>query len=73
MFCKPGFAIVAVNKTVHRFISSVDLNLDKTRLVTSALFTKEKAFVLVTLSLHFFVVPVSSFLPHPLFLELVSL
>lgn len=73
MFSEPGFAIVAINETVHRLVCSVDLHLDEACLVASALLALEQAFVFWALRLDFFVVPVSAFLPHAHLLKLLPL
>jgi hypothetical protein len=72
MFCKPGLAIVAVDEAVHGLVSPVNLDLDKTSLVTSTFFAHKEPFVLISLGFYFLVVPVGTFLPHSVCFKLFS-
>jgi hypothetical protein len=72
MLRKPGFAIVAKDEAMHRLVGSVDLDLDKARLVAATLLAQEEALELVALHLYLLVLPVSPLIPHASHLDLVS-
>jgi hypothetical protein len=73
MLCEPGLTIVAVDEAVHGLVCPINLDLDESSLVTATLLAQEESLVLVALGFDLLVVPICPFLPHSIFLKLISL
>ena len=73
VFHESSFAVVAEDKTMHRLVSSIDLNLDKASLGALAFLTLENPLEFFTLLLHFFLVPICARVCHSLQLKIFPL